>query len=58
MILIFFYVVLIFIGLGQDLTHLAHKEKRYSQIFLLGRRKILIAFCYLMVVIYDALSHG
>jgi hypothetical protein len=34
-------------GLGQDLTHLAHKENMHSEVFLLGRLKILIAFCSL-----------
>jgi hypothetical protein len=37
-ILKFFHVVLIFAGLGQDLTHLAHKENTHSEIFLLGRQ--------------------
>ncbi len=41
----FFHGVLIFTGLGQDLTHLVHKENTHSDIFLLGK-KILIAFCY------------
>jgi hypothetical protein len=35
---------LIFTGLGQDLTHLAHKENTQSDIFLLRRLKILVAF--------------
>jgi hypothetical protein len=43
----FFHVVIIFPGLGQDLTHLAHKENTHSEIFLSGRLKILIAFCSL-----------
>jgi hypothetical protein len=30
----FFHVVLIFTELGQDLTHLAHKENTQSEIFL------------------------
>ncbi len=38
----FFHVVQIFTGLGQDLTHLAHNENTHSDIFLLGRLKILI----------------
>jgi hypothetical protein len=37
--------------LGQDLTHLAQKENTQSEIFLLGRLKISIAFCYLRAVI-------
>ncbi len=41
-ILKFFHAVLIFTGLGQDLTHLAHKENTHSEIFLLGKLKILI----------------
>ncbi len=32
-ILSFFHVVLIFIVLGQDLSHLAHKENTHSEIF-------------------------
>jgi hypothetical protein len=47
----FFHVVLIFTGLGQDLTHLALKENTYSEIFLLVRLKILIAFCSLTALI-------
>ena len=47
----FFHVVLIFAGLGHDFTHLAHKENTLSEIFLLGRLKILIAFCYLTALI-------
>ncbi len=47
----FFHVVLIFTGLGQDLTHLAHKESTHSDIFLLGRLKILTAFCSLTALI-------
>ncbi len=39
--------MLIFTGLEQDLTHLAHKENTHSEIFLLGRLTILIAFCSL-----------
>jgi hypothetical protein len=35
----FFHAGLIFIGLGQDLTHLAQKENTQSEIFLLGRQK-------------------
>jgi hypothetical protein len=50
-ILIFFHVVLIFTGLGQDFTHLAHKENTHNETFLLGRQKILIAFCSLTVLI-------
>jgi hypothetical protein len=38
--------------LGQDLNHLAHKENTQSEFFLLGRLKILIAFCSLMALIY------
>ncbi len=37
----------IFTELGQDLTHLAHKENTQN------RRKILIAFCSLGVLIYS-----
>jgi hypothetical protein len=37
------FSVLIFTALGQDLTHLAHKENTQSEIFLLGRLKIFIA---------------
>ncbi len=54
----FFHVVLISTGLGQDLTHSAHKENTHSEIFLLGRLKILIAICSLTALIYDAISHG
>jgi hypothetical protein len=36
----FFHVVLIFTGLGQDLTHLAHKENTHNEIFLLDRLKL------------------
>jgi hypothetical protein len=46
-ILNFFHVVLIFTWLGQDLTHLAHKENTHSEIVLLGKLKLLIAFCSL-----------
>ncbi len=40
----FFHVVLIFTGLGQDVTHLAHKENTDSEFFLLDGLKILIEF--------------
>jgi hypothetical protein len=43
----FFRVVLIFTELGQNLTHLTHKENTQSEMFLLGRLEIVIAFCYL-----------
>jgi hypothetical protein len=43
----FFRGVLIFAGLGHDLTNLAHQENTYSEIFLLDRLKILIAFVLL-----------
>jgi hypothetical protein len=46
-ILNFFHVVPMFTELGQDLTHLAHKENTQSDIFLWDRRKIVIAFCSL-----------
>jgi hypothetical protein len=48
----FFHVVLIFIELGQYLTHLAQKENTQSEIFLLGRLKSLIAFCSLRALRY------
>jgi hypothetical protein len=35
----------IFTELGQDLTHLAHKDNTQSDIFLRGKLKILTAFC-------------
>ncbi len=57
-ILNFFHVVQILTVLGQDLTHSAHKEKTHSEIFLLGRLKMLIAFCSLTALIYDAISYG
>jgi hypothetical protein len=41
---IFFHVVLIFTGLGQDSTHLVYKENTHSEIFLLANIKLLIAF--------------
>ena len=47
----FSHVVLIFTGLWQDLTHLEHKENTHSEIFLLDRLKILIAFCSLTALI-------
>ncbi len=48
----FFHVVLIFTGLGQDLSHLVHKENTDREIFLLGRQKFLhFAFCSLMALI-------
>ena len=47
----FFHVVLISTGLGQDLTHLAHKENTQSEIFLFCRLKFLIAFCSLTALI-------
>ncbi len=49
--------MLIFTGLGQDLAHFAHKENTHSEIFLLGRLKIVIAFCSLTGQIKDAISH-
>ncbi len=36
--------MLIFNGLGQDLTHLAHKENTHSELFVLGRLKNFVAF--------------
>jgi hypothetical protein len=45
------YVVPIFTKLGQDLTHLAHKDNTQSDIFLWDRRKILITFCSLGTLI-------
>jgi hypothetical protein len=51
-------VVLIFMGLGQDLTHLAQKENTHSRLFLSGRLKILIAFCSLTALRQDDISHG
>ncbi len=54
----FFHIVLIFTGLEQDLTHLAHKENTHSEFFLLGRPTILSAFCSLRALIWDAISHG
>jgi hypothetical protein len=54
-ILNFFNVVLIFTELGQDLTHLAHKENTQSEIFMLGRLNILIAFCFLRALMLDAI---
>ncbi len=50
-ILNFLYVVLIFTELGQYLSHLACKENTQNEIFLLGRLKILIAFCFLRALI-------
>jgi hypothetical protein len=50
-VLHFFQVVLIFTELGQDLPHLAHKENTQSELFLLGRLKILTAFCSLRALI-------
>ncbi len=50
--------MLIFTGRGQDLTDLAHKENTHSEIFLLARPKILIAFCAPKALILDAISHG
>jgi hypothetical protein len=50
----FFHVVLIFTGLGQDLTHLAHEGNTQREIFLLGRLKILIAFCSHTSLIYES----
>ncbi len=46
-LIIFFHVVLIFTGLRQNLNHLAQQENTQSEIFLLGRLKILIVFCSL-----------
>jgi hypothetical protein len=34
----FFHVVLIFTGLGQDISELAHKENTNCEIFLSGRQ--------------------
>jgi hypothetical protein len=51
----FFHVVLIFTELGQDSTHLAHKENTQREIFMLGRLKILIAFCFLRALMLDAI---
>ncbi len=45
-----FHVVPIFTELGQDLTHLAHKENTPSDIFW-DRRKILFEFCSLGALI-------
>jgi hypothetical protein len=53
----FFHVVLIFTGLGQDITHLAHKENTHSEIFLLGRLTILIAFSSLTRYGSDIICH-
>jgi hypothetical protein len=39
----------------QGLTHLAHKEKTHSEIFLLGRLTILVAICSLTALIQDAI---
>jgi hypothetical protein len=47
-----------FTGLGQDLTHLAHKENTHSEIFMFGRQTILIAFCSLTALMYDVVLHG
>ncbi len=47
----YFHVVLIFIGLGQDLTHLAQKENRQSEIFLLGRQEIRCNLIWLISAI-------
>ncbi len=38
--------------LRQDLNHLAHKENTQSEIFLLGRLKILITFCSVTSLTY------
>jgi hypothetical protein len=35
----FFHVVLIFTGLGQDLTHLAHKENTHREKFSVSQAK-------------------
>ncbi len=54
----FFHVELIFTGLGQDLTPLAHKNNMHSEIFLLGRLKTCIAFCSLTALrLYKVPSH-
>ncbi len=45
--------MLIFTELGQDLTHLAHKEKTQSEIFMLGRLNIFNAFCFLRALLSD-----
>ncbi len=50
-ILNFFHVVLIFIELGQDLIHLAHKDNTQSKNFLLGRLKSVITFGSLRALI-------
>ncbi len=42
----FFHVVFIFTGLGQDLTHLAHKENKHSEIFSVRQAKNCILFSY------------
>ncbi len=43
--------MLVFTELGQDLTHLAQNENTQSEIFLLGRLKVLIAFFSLRALI-------
>ncbi len=48
----------IFAEIGQVLTHLAHMENTQSEIFMLGRLKILIAFCFLRALMSDAIWHG
>jgi hypothetical protein len=51
----FFHVLLIFTGLGQDLTHLVHKENTHSKVFLLGRLKSFIGSCSHTALIQDAM---
>jgi hypothetical protein len=48
--------VLIFTGLGQDLTYSAHKKNTHSEIFSVRKAKELIAFCSLTALIEDAIS--
>jgi hypothetical protein len=50
----FFHVVLIYPGLGQDLTHLAHKENTHNEIFLQAKK--FIAFCSLTALSLGTLS--
>ncbi len=53
-----FSCCVIFTELGQDLTHLAHKENTQSEIFLLllFGQKILIAFCSLRANMVEILT--
>jgi hypothetical protein len=57
-ILIFFQLVLIFTSLGQDITHLPHKENMHTEIFLLGRLKIVIRFSSLTALVFRILYLG